>query len=443
MPLAFSEPYLAAMVAGGMGVSFLVADPRTPSSRALSVALLCVAGSIFCNVTFIRGVPVDELPWFAGWLAIFEVVGFIAVYQWLLSLRQTIPAENLRTRFGDNMLHFSQFLVVVYGVECLLWPELRAEYFQNAIGAESGKPAAEFYLFALPLELSMIFAGFAAALLLRRKPDVAERRRLVSMMLATPLMASGLILDASIAPQVTVFGMMVLLVGAIQYHVMQGQRSQFIGRFLSPPVEKLVRRQGLARAMRRDSRDIAVICCDIRGFTALSARLPSDQTLELLREFYDAIGDVTTEFGATIKDYAGDGVLILLGAPIECADAKERAVRLAERLHVAVAPVLERWSGQGAKLGFGVGVASGVVTVGVIGGARLEYVAVGPTVNLAARLCDHAAAGETLADAATVEAVGGMIQAEPGDLLQFKGFPEPIRPYLLLPACAPVLAGAN
>ncbi len=436
MTIEFNEPLIAAMVSAGMGISFLLADPRTPTSRALSIGLLCAAASIVCNTTLIRGVPIEELPWYAGWLAVFEVGGFVAVYQWILYLRQTIPAENLQTRFGDNLLRFAQLLVIVYGVECVLWPELRALYFQNALVAGGGKPAAQFYLFALPLEVSMMLAAGAAGLLLRRKPDRAERRRLISVMLATPLIAAGLVLDANLAAPVTVFGMMVLLVGAIQYHVLQGQRSQFIGRFLSPQVEKLVRRQGLARAMQQDTRDISVICCDIRGFTAISALLPSDQILELLRAFYDAIGEVTTEFGATIKDYAGDGVLILLGAPIPCEDAREKAVRLAARLHVAVAPVLAHWSGHGVNLGFGVGVASGLVTVGVIGGARLEYVAVGPTVNLASRLCDHAGAGETLADASTVDAVGGLVQAEQGALLRFKGFPEPVRPYLVQPALA-------
>ncbi len=427
----FGTADLAALVSAGMAVSFLLADPRTPTSRALSVALLAAAASIYLNTTFIKGVPPGELPWFAGFLALAEVVGFIAVYQWMLYLRETIPAENLRTTFGDNMLRVAQFLVLVYGVECLVWPDLRAEYFQNALGAPGGGKAYQFYLFAIPLELSMLLATLSAVLLLNRRPDLAERRRLIAVCLATPMMSAGLILPDGLAALVTVLGEMVLLIGAIQYHVSQGQRNQFLGRFLSPQVESLVRRQGLARAMKQDTREIAVICCDIRGFTTLSGKLHSSETLQMLSEFYAAIGDVTTEFGATIKDYAGDGVLILLGAPIRVEDATAQAARLAARLHVAVAPVLARWERDEAPLGFGVGVSSGPVTVGVIGGARLEYVAVGQTVNLAARLCDCAEPGETLIDDATARVVSEELPVHAREPLDIKGFAEPVSHYAL------------
>ena len=86
----------------------------------------------------------------------------------------------------------------------------------------------------------------------------------------------------------------------------------------------------------------------------------------------------------------------------------------------------------------GVGVASGFVTVGVIGAAsRLEYTAVGPTVNLASRLCSEAAHGEVLIDPRTIELLGEETrrrELKPGEALQLKGFAKPVQSYTLAPA---------
>lgn len=84
------------------------------------------------------------------------------------------------------------------------------------------------------------------------------------------------------------------------------------------------------------------------------------------------------------------------------------------------------------------GVASGFVTVGVIGAAsRLEYAAVGPAVNLASRLCSEAAHGEVLIDARTKELLGaesGRGELRPGEALQLKGFQQPVQSYTLAAA---------
>src|SRR5258706_14144067 len=95
-----------------------------------------------------------------------------------------------------------------------------------------------------------------------------------------------------------------------------------------------------------------------------------------------------------------------------------------------------RWSDADLQLGVGIGVASGFVTVGVIGAAsRLEYTAVGPAVNLASRLCSEAAHGEILVDTRTIELLGGGAQRhqlKPGEALQLKGFQLPVQSYTLV-----------
>ena len=146
--------------------------------------------------------------------------------------------------------------------------------------------------------------------------------------------------------------------------------------------------------------------CDLRGFTRLSQLLASDQVVRLLNEYYDVIGKAVAEFGGTIKDYAGDGVLILVGAPLPVDDHAKQGLALARRLQTVAHEVVAHWAGPEMQLGMGVGVASGRVTVGAIGTTRMEYTAVGPAVNMAARLCSQAKDGEILVDARIAELAG-------------------------------------
>ena len=80
---------------------------------------------------------------------------------------------------------------------------------------------------------------------------MAERQRLVAFALGAPFMASGLVLPAAPASVLTSFGLLVFLIGAVQYHVIQGRRAQFMSRFLAPQVADRVRSTGLRSVTRR------------------------------------------------------------------------------------------------------------------------------------------------------------------------------------------------
>ncbi|MFK7888332.1 MAG: adenylate/guanylate cyclase domain-containing protein [Gammaproteobacteria bacterium] len=145
--------------------------------------------------------------------------------------------------------------------------------------------------------------------------------------------------------------------------------------------------------------EISAVYVDVRNFTRFSENLDSSDVMLFLREYYAAVGKVAATYGGTIKDYAGDGILILVGAPQPLADHADRAVKMAIAIRAAGVSVTARWERYGVALGIGIGVASGVVTLGMVGGpARREYAAVGPAVNLAARLCSKAGKSEILLD---------------------------------------------
>jgi class 3 adenylate cyclase len=426
---------ITALFAAGMALAFIVADRRSPTSRALALFLAAVALAI--AVTVLIEAPLYRragVPAWAGVFALPETLAFVFAYEWVLRVRRTVPARNLYTEGPDRLLRVAQFLAAAYGLAALVFPAERAEHFTGALLVPAGEARSWWFTFFLaPLAVSLLLGAFSGLLMLNRRPDRAEAIRVIAFVIAAPFMASGMVLPAHLAPVGTAIGLIIFLVGATQYHVIQGRRAQFMSRFLAPQVAELVRSRGLKSATEEKTLEISVVCCDLRGFTAFSKATSSQRVIRILREYYDAVGDAAQSVGGTIKDQAGDGVLILVGAPIEFADHAQRALELARRIRAGGVALTARWSDAEIELGVGVGVASGYVTVGVIGAAsRLEYTAVGPAVNLASRLCAEAAHGEVLVDPRTRELTNaGEDQLAPGEALRLKGYQQPVQSYTL------------
>ncbi len=435
-----SQHVITSLLAMGMALAFIIADRSSPTSRALSLFLASVGLAI--GVGSQIAYPLHVQRGVAAWDGVFaipETLAFIFAYEWVLRVRRTVPARDLKTRGPDALLRVAQGLAAFYGLASLAFPKLRVDHFINAGFSEvfeRGEP--EFWLFALPLTISLVLGIFPGLLMLRRRPDRAEAVRLLAFAIAAPFMASGVVLPPTIAPLATSIGLLIFLVGAVQYHVVQGRRAQFMSRFLAPQVAELVRVRGLKSATEEKTLEVSVVCCDLRGFTAFTEATSSRRVIAILREYYDAVGAAAGAFGGTIKDQAGDGVLVLVGAPVAFADHSRRALEMAKRIRDSGIAITSRWSDAELRLGVGVGVASGYVTVGVIGAAsRLEYTAVGPAVNLAARLCSEAVHGQVLVDARTtamLEAEPGRRELQPGEALVLKGFQQPVQSYVLSPA---------
>jgi adenylate cyclase len=430
---------IVALLALGMALAFTAADRRAPTSRALALFLAWVGLAITLGTLIEEPLIARRgMPAWDGVFALPGMLAFVFAYEWVLRVRRTASARNLRTRAGDFLLRSAQALALLYGLLSLLYPGLRRDYFLNVSFSRVRLHPAAFAMFAAPLGISLVLGTVAVLLMRKRRPDKAESLRLISFLVGVPFMASAMVVAPAVAPVALALGLVIFLVGAVQYHVIQGQRAQFMARFLAPQVATLVREQGLRTATQEQTLEISVVCCDLRGFTAFSESTSSHTVIQILREYYDAVGAAAAAVGGTIKDQAGDGVLILVGAPIAFSDNARRALELAKRIRTDGIAVTGRWSGADLRLGVGVGVASGYVTVGVIGAAsRLEYTAVGPAVNLAARLCSEAAHGEVLVDGRTTELLGADArerELKPGAALHLKGFHQPVPSYVLAAA---------
>ena len=164
------------------------------------------------------------------------------------------------------------------------------------------------------------------------------------------------------------------------------------------------------RLLDAQRREVVAIFGDLRGFTAFTARAEPDAILTVLRQYYEAVGAVTARHEATLIRFAGDGVMVLVNAPVACENPAQRGIRLAIDMQAAVQSLAGAWNADGCAIGFGVGVAMGPATVGTLGyQGRLDYTAIGNVVNLASRLCRLADDGQILVDPVVTEHVSDSI----------------------------------
>ncbi|MDR3418310.1 MAG: adenylate/guanylate cyclase domain-containing protein [Nevskia sp.] len=419
---------MVALVALGMALAFISADYRSPTSRALACSLAFIGCAIGLNVSFLYRTQGGVMP---GWMALPEAGALIAVLEWLLRVRRTVPAGELEVRFGDHMLRLGQIAALGYLALSMLYPQTRSHDFLFAASNPGALRRGGFWLFATPILFAAGTGLLSGALLLQRRPERSERVRILALGLSAPFLIAGIVLRLEWASISVLIGEMVVLIGGVQYHVLQGQRGQFLSRFLSAQVASLVRERGLSGAMQQNYLEITAVVSDVRGFTAYAQAHPSSRVIRVLQDYYDAVGEVVAAYGGTIKDFAGDGILILVGAPIPMSNHAAVGLAIARGVREVAGAVTRRWSSEEHRLGLGIGVATGFVTVGVIGSAsRLEYTAVGPAVNLASRLCEQAADGEILVDGRTRELAAG-VELESRAPIAVKGFAETVPLYAL------------
>src|SRR5262249_11825962 len=184
------------------------------------------------------------------------------------------------------------------------------------------------------------------------------------------------------------------------------ERIARLKRFLAPQVADLVDQAGDDSMLEGRRTEVVVVFCDLRGFTSFSAGVTPEQVMNVLSEYYEALGGVITQFAATLISFTGDGLLVLVNAPGPVCEPELKAVELAVEMQRSVQELIVRWRSRGYQVGFGVGLASGSATVGRIGyESRFDYTAIGGVVNLAARLCASAADREILMDAEVADGI--------------------------------------
>jgi adenylate cyclase len=210
----------------------------------------------------------------------------------------------------------------------------------------------------------------------------------------------------------------------------QIERAGRLKRFLAPQIAELVLNDGDDKVLESHRRDVSVVFCDLRGFTAFAETSEPEEVMAGLRDYHAQLGKLIHKYEGTLERFLGDGLMVLFNDPLRCPDPSLRAVRMAVEIRDAVADLATGWSKRGYELGFGLGIAHGYATLGGIGfEGRFDYSAIGTVVNLAARLCSQALAGQILIDPKVYAAVEAEADAEPAGELTLKGLSRAIKAF--------------
>jgi class 3 adenylate cyclase len=187
----------------------------------------------------------------------------------------------------------------------------------------------------------------------------------------------------------------------------------------------------LTGSLQPHRRQIAVVFCDLRGFSAFSNTSEPEEILEVLEAYYEVVGEALRGFGATPGPFQGDGIVAYFNDPEPCDDPAGRAVAMAVSIQEPLDGLCLRWARRGFDLGHAMGIAYGYATLGTVGfEGRTDYTPLGAVVNMALRLRDEADWGEILIDGRTHHAVEDRVVAEPC-LLELKGFEGQVQAYRL------------
>jgi class 3 adenylate cyclase len=208
--------------------------------------------------------------------------------------------------------------------------------------------------------------------------------------------------------------------------VVENERLGRLKSFLAPQVAELIVTSGDESVLDSHRRDVAVLFCDLRGFTAFAENSEPEEIMEFLREYHESLGRLVDKYAGTLERFTGDGLIVLFNDPLPSPDPCLAAARLAVEMRADVNEVIRRRQ-LGNRLGFGIGIAYGYATLGRVGfKGRFDYTAIGSVVNLAARLCERAQANKILVDSKVHAAVEGDMETEAlGEFLP-KGFSKPI-----------------
>lgn len=197
-------------------------------------------------------------------------------------------------------------------------------------------------------------------------------------------------------------------VSYVQERMAKKRLEQIFGKYVSGQVVSNILKEGeAALKLGGQKKDIAVLFVDIRGFTPLSEALPPEKVVEILNRYLELTTTAVFGNNGTVDKFIGDATMAIYNAPLDLDDYVYRAVKTgldmvegAKRLEQELGLITER------KVGFGVGVNCGEAVIGNIGTARrMDYTAIGNTVNTAARLESQAAAGEVLVSKEVYERV--------------------------------------
>ncbi len=184
-----------------------------------------------------------------------------------------------------------------------------------------------------------------------------------------------------------------------------------------------------------ERKQVTVMFCDMEGFTSLTEKLGSEDVYSLMDQVYEILIHKVHDYEGTVNELTGDGIMALFGAPIALEDAPQRAIRSALAIHREITVFSDRIKQEKGipPLKMRIGIHTGPVIVGTLGNdLRVEFKAVGDTVNLASRMESLAEAGTTFVTEDTFKLTEGLFRFEALGEKQIKGKEGPVKVYRVI-----------
>lgn len=203
------------------------------------------------------------------------------------------------------------------------------------------------------------------------------------------------------------------------------------GRFMPQHVIDEILRNPGTLSLGGNNQLVTILFSDVRGFTSMSGNLPPETVVQLLNRYFAEMTPIIFEHHGILDKYMGDGLMALFGVPYESEEGASNAVSAAIAMQRRIVKLNEELEARGLPaIQIGVGINTGMVTVGYIGTEqRTDYTAIGDAVNLSARFEKLAQGQQILIGQSTFDAMGGKLPTRAYGQAQVKGKSEPVQVY--------------
>jgi len=216
----------------------------------------------------------------------------------------------------------------------------------------------------------------------------------------------------------------------VEAQVIELQKHNQLRRYLSPKLAEKILSSEDTLWTEPQRKMMTVVFTDIRGFSILTDSLEPEELFQLLSRYHSEMIRIVHDNDGTLNKIVGDGLLIFFGDPIPMDDHADRAVRMAMAMQRKVAELSDEWKRYVNRLGIGIGINSGFVTVGNVGSDTYsDYTVIGNQVNVASRLETTAGPGQILISQRTYHMLQDTVDVEEMGDIEVKGIHTPVKTY--------------
>ena len=351
--------------------------------------------------------PVSTMPVDANNGIIIDYTGDVDSYEILSMidvLEGKIPAEIFSNNIvligvhaagmGDSYAVPVQKGAQMYGVE------IHANIIQCLLEQRCLVNISTFWNAVFYAVLAFIFALLATRMKIWMNAFGAALITAAQYFLCLRLDEKGLVINIIVLPISLLVILVWSIVGKYASEVLHRRKIMYAFRkYVAPQVvDEISKNQNYQLKLGGEKRHIAVLFVDIRGFTPLSEALEPEQVVEILNEYLSLVTDAIFKNGGTLDKFIGDAAMAIFNAPFDSEDYIYKAVCAAKDIAAGSDRIASKFMERfGKKVSYGIGVNCGYAVVGNIGSEfRMDYTAIGDTVNTAARLEANAKAGQIL-----------------------------------------------